>query len=74
MIEVRCDSNLAKRASLELLARIAKAKNKIEVISLECDAHALMWKLEAEEVLSSLDTDNFRVLIQAGIEKRLKAL
>lgn len=74
MIEVRDDSNLAKNASVEILAGIAKANNNVEVISLECNAHALMWRLEMGEVFSSLDTDNFRVLLKVGVEKRLKEL
>lgn len=35
------------------------------------DAHALLWRLEMERVLSSHDADNFRVLLQVRLEKRL---
>ena len=34
-------------------------------------AHALLWRLEMERVLSSYDADNFRVLLQVRLEKRL---
>ena len=71
MIGLQSESSLAKRASIGLLARVAEAKNEVEAIRLECDAHALLWKLEMEGILSSLDTDNLRVLLQFRLEKRL---
>ena len=71
MMELQRDCSLAWRAVTELLARVAVSKNRIEVIRLECDAHALLWRLEMEEALSSHDTDNFRVLLQVQLEKRL---
>lgn len=72
MMELQSDCSLARRAGIELLARVAEAKNRIEVIRLECDAHALLWKLEMEEALSSHDADNFRVLLQVQLEKQLR--
>lgn len=71
MIELQSEFSLARRAGTELLARVAEAKNRTEVIRLECDAHALLWRLEMESVLSSHDADNFRVLLQVRLEKRL---
>ena len=71
MIELQSEFSLARRAGTEFLARVAEAKNRIEVIRLECDAHALLWRLEMEGVLSSHDADNFRVLLQVRLEKRL---
>jgi hypothetical protein len=71
MIELQSEFSLARRAGTELLARVAEAKNRIKVIRLECDAHALLWRLEMAGFLSSHDADNFRVLLQVRLEKRL---
>lgn len=71
MIELQTERCLAKRAAIKLLARVAEEKNRIEVIRLECDVHAFLWRLEMEDILSSLDTDNLRVLLQVRLEKRL---
>ncbi|VVP49286.1 hypothetical protein PS843_05215 [Pseudomonas fluorescens] len=71
MSGVKNVSHPAHGVSVHLLNRIADAPTAVEARKREICAYELMLKLEGEEAISKLDTDNLQVLFSVALEKRL---